>query len=115
VHDLQQIVLELPSRVVGDAELPGQLQPRNAALALGEQIDRLEPDGQRQVSAMEDSPGGQRRLVMAAMALVEPACELAVSRVAAVRTDQASRPAILKETLPALFLGDVLLKKGQQR
>lgn len=115
VHDLQQLVFELPGRVVGDAELPGQLQCRDTALALGEQIDRQEPGGQRQVRTMKDRTSGQRGLMMAAMALVEPTRKLAVGRVAAVGADEAPRPAMLKESLPALPFAAVLLKEGRQR
>ncbi len=60
VHDLQQLVFELPgSVVVADAELPRQLQRRDAILALSQQVEGQEPDGQRQVRGMEDGAGNE--------------------------------------------------------
>ena len=43
LHDLQEPVLELPGGVVAEAELAGQLQRREADLALGQQVDGQEP------------------------------------------------------------------------
>lgn len=114
-HDLQELVLELPGRVVSDAEFPGQLQRRDAAIALGEQIDRQEPGVQRQVSTMEDRTGSQRGLMMAAMALVEPTRKLAGGRVVAVRADEASWSTMLEESRSALRFRAVLLEKRRQR
>lgn len=59
VHDLQHLVFELPGRVISDTEVPRQLQCREAALTLGQQINGQEPGGQRQVSRMKDRAGGQ--------------------------------------------------------
>lgn len=72
VHDMQNLLLELPGGVVSDAKLPGQLQCRDAAFALGQQVNRQKPGGQRQVRAMEDGASGQRGLMMTAMTLIEP-------------------------------------------
>jgi len=59
VHDLQHLVFGLPGRVISDTEIPRQLQCRETALTLGQQINGQEPGGQRQVSRMKDSAGGQ--------------------------------------------------------
>ena len=71
VHDLQELVLELPGSVVTDPQLAGQLQRREATLALGQQVDGQEPSGQRQVGGMEEGAGGKRGLMMTAMTLVD--------------------------------------------
>ncbi len=60
VHDLQELVLELPGSVVADPQLAGQLQRQEAILALGQQVDGQEPGGQRQVGGMEDGAGSDR-------------------------------------------------------
>jgi len=60
----------------------------SSSLALGQQVNRQEPGGQRKVRAMKDGTGGQRGLMMAVMALVEPPRKLAAGRVAALRADE---------------------------
>ena len=59
VHDLRHLVFELPGRVTSDTEIPRQLQCRETALTLGQQINGQESGGQRQVSRTKDSAGGQ--------------------------------------------------------
>ncbi len=115
VHDLQQLVFELPGSVVADAKLPGQLQRRDATLALGEQVNRQEPGGQRKVRAMEDGTGGQRGLMVAVMALVESPRKLAAGRVASLGADEPLGPTMPIERLPALRFRTVLLEEGRQR
>jgi len=114
VHDLQQLVFELPGRVVADAELPGQLQRREAILALGQQVDGQEPGGQRQVGGMEDGAGGERGLMMTAMTLVDAPRESAGGGVTTVGADEPSGPTMLVESRPALFLCAVLVEKRRQ-
>ena len=111
VHDLQQLVLELPGGVVADAELPGQLQRRETILALGQQIDGQEPGGERQMRGMEDGAGGERGLMMTAMALVKPTRELAAGGVATVGAHEPLGPAMLEEGCLALRFRAVLLEK----
>jgi len=115
VHDLQELVLELPGGVVGDAELPGQLQCREAALALGQQIDSQKPGGQWQVRTMENGAGSHRGLMMAAMTLIEPPRQPAAGVIATVGAHKPSGPAVLEEGGLAFGFCVVLLEKRRQR
>lgn len=115
MHDLQQLVFELPGGVVSDAKLPGQLQCRDATLALGQQINGQKPGGQRQVRAMEDGAGGQRGLVMTAMTLIEPPRQPAAGVIATIGAHEPFGPAMLEEGGLAFFFCAILLEKRRQR
>lgn len=68
-HGLHELVLKPPSLFVAQPQHPSQLQDRLAGFALGHEIDRQKPLGQRQVGPREDRSRDQRRLLSAAFAL----------------------------------------------
>lgn len=104
-HRLHELVLHEPGAVVADAQLPHQFQCRNAILRLGEQVHRQEPGGERQFRAGEQGAGGKRSLPPAAVALIQPAAEQAMTTMAALGTDEPLRPAPDEQRLLALRLG----------
>lgn len=106
VHDLQQ--LELPGGVVADTELAGQLQHREASLALGQQVEGQGPGGEREKCGMENGANGERSLMMA---MVHPAGELAAGSVVAIRAHEDLGPEMQEEGRPALRFGAVLVEK----
>ncbi|CAM4305115.1 hypothetical protein VRRI112168_19840 [Vreelandella rituensis] len=63
---------------------------------------------------MEDGTGGQRGLMMAVMALVEPPRQLAARRVAAVGTYELLGPTKPVEGRTALLFRAVLFEEGRQ-
>ena len=72
--------------VVGDGELAVQRHRRDPFLALGHEVDALEPHREGELRGLEDGAGGNRGLAVAAIALLELVCgQLAASVVAAVR------------------------------
>jgi len=104
-HRLHQLVLHAPGRVVRNPQLAMQMHRRNALFALRQQVDRLEPHGQRQLRRLEDSAGDHRGLALAAVALAQLArVQVAALVVAAVRTHEAVRPAHLEQLVEALVL-----------
>ena len=111
-HHLHQLVLDLPGCGLGDAESAPQLNAGNAALALGEVVDRAKPDAQRQLGGGEDRPGDQRGLPAAGGALVERAgFDDAVLAPAANRADEAARPAPAKHRIPASIFSSIQIIK----
>jgi hypothetical protein len=66
---LQELVLEAPGRVVGDAEVAHELHGGDGVLLLGEQIEGQKPGGQWQLAGGEHGAGGQRGLMAAVLAL----------------------------------------------
>ena len=124
-HGLHQFVLDQPGGVGVDAQLPVQAQGRDAVLVpwglplvvLGQQVDRQEPDAQRHVGvgARELGAGGQRGLMLAAIALEHRAtAQLAVAGMPAVRAAEPARPAHAHQGLAALGFGAVAFEEGRQ-
>ena len=104
-HDLHQLVLHHPGGVVAHPDIATQLHRRHTGLVLGQQINCQEPLTQWQIGVLKNRAGGQRRLVMAFMALIKfTALEFAVCGIATIGTDKASRPTQLEQRGPALFL-----------
>jgi len=64
---------------------------------------------------MKEGTGGQRGLMMAAMALVEPPRKLTAGRIATLWADEPLGSTILIECRPALLFRAVLLEEGRQR
>ena len=81
---------KIPRRLIADAQRAAQLNGRNAAFVRGTQIDRPEPDGQRQVRAVYNGFSGDGGLVSAGAALerISPANRV-IFRTAAFRTEEA--------------------------
>ena len=57
---------KIPCRFVTDAQRAAQLNGRNAAFVRSTEIDRPEPDRQRQMRAVHDCPGRDGGLMPAA-------------------------------------------------
>ena len=115
LHRLHQLVLETPRRVVRHTELAMQLECRDPVLGLGEQVHREEPGPQGQLRRGQHGAARQRRLVMATMALEEPAAlQSTVSTPPAFRADEPIAPSPAKQCLLALFLGSVLIEERRQ-
>ena len=87
-------VQKIPRRPIADVQRTTQLDGRNAAFVHGTEVNRLEPDRQRQVRAMHDRPGRDGRLMSAGAALehVSPANRV-VFRTPTFRADEAVRKA----------------------
>ena len=120
---LPLVVLDQPGGVGVDAQLPAQAQGRDAVLVpwglplvvLGQQVDRQEPDAQRQVGAREQGAGGQRGLMLAAVALEHRAtAQLAVAGMPAVRAAEPARPTHAHQGVAALGLAAVAFEEGRQ-
>ena len=105
---LHPLVAHAPRRVVGDAELAVQRHRRCTFLVLGHEVDALEPHREGQLGGLEEGPGGDGGLAVAAIALLELVCgQLTASVVAAVRAHEAVGPSPLKEGVEALVFGGV--------
>ena len=91
-HSRVDSAQKIPCRFVTDAQRAAQLNGRNAAFVRGTEIDRPEPDRQRQMRAVHDRPGGDGRLMPADTALerVSPA-NWVIFRTPAFRADEAVR------------------------
>lgn len=88
---------------------------RDAFPSLGQKIDRLKPDGQRQFARFEDGAGGDRGLSMKAVAPAQFAgVEVAASVMAAVRTDETGRPAQSEQRFQAFLLIAILFREGDE-
>ena len=83
---------KIPRRLIADVQRTAQLDGRNAAFVRGTEIDRPEPDRQRQVRAVHDCPGRDGGLMPAGAALehVSPANRV-VFRTAAFGADKTVR------------------------
>ena len=89
-HHLHQLVAYAPGGVVGDAELAVQRHRRAPTLALGHEVDALEPHREGQLRGLEDGAGGNGCLAVAAVALLELAgVQLAAVVMATVRAEEA--------------------------
>ena len=94
IHHLHQLVLHQPGGIVVDPKRALELQRRDTLLALREQIDGEKPFLHCQAGAMEDSPGRERALMVALVALVELAAfQLTVARPATFGANKSVRPA----------------------
>ena len=76
-------------------------------LTLGEQVDGLEPNRQRQLGVLEDGPRRGAGLVTAVLALEQAPGEAAVPAGPALGAKEALAPAGLADGLTALLLGGV--------
>ena len=82
----------MPRRPIADVQRTTQLDGRNAAFVHGTEVNRLEPDRQRQVRAMHDRPGRDGRLMPAGAALERvPSANRVIFRTAAFRADKTVR------------------------
>src|SRR3954449_246622 len=68
-HRLHQLVLNPPGGISRDPKAPTQLDVGQPFLALGEQMHGAEPYPHRQLGALQDGAGNQRRLMAAQPAL----------------------------------------------
>ena len=68
-HRLHQFVLNPPGGIGRDPKAPAQLDVGQPFLALGEQMHGAEPHPHRQLGALQDGAGDQRRLMAALPAL----------------------------------------------
>ncbi len=119
-HHLQEFVVHQPRRRVAHPQLPlqGQGQGRQSRLGLADQIDRQEPDCQRQLGILKYGSRNQRSLMPARVALKNLAHAIAqnvMRRVIAVRTRKTARPAKGLKRLLALRFGSVVLQKVRHR
>ena len=105
-HHLHQLVLDLPGRVLRGPQMPGELERRDAVLALRQQVDGLEPDDQRQLGAVEDGVCRQGRLETTPTALDQsPAFQLRVAFPSAARAEEAVRPAQFRQRFSTQLRG----------
>src|SRR3954464_4449099 len=105
-HRPHQLLLHQPGRGLLDAEPSPQLDRADPVLALGQVVDGREPGGERQLGVLEHRPGGERELLLAAVALEHLAgLELAEAAAAAGRAGQPLPPAHLEQRLAAGLLG----------
>ena len=107
LHDLEDLVLQQPRGVVGDPQLALQFQGRHGVLALGQEIDLQEPDGERQLGAGEEGAGSQRGLVPTVVALVATVEKDTEPVALAGRAPESLRSAPQEQGMPALFLRSV--------
>src|SRR3954464_4034698 len=68
-HRLHQLVLDPPGSIGRNPEPSAQLDIGQAFLALGQQMHGTEPHPHRQLGALQDGAGNQRRLMAAPSAL----------------------------------------------
>ena len=117
-HDLHEFVVDQPRRRVAHPQLSLQCKGRQSGLGLADQIDRQEPDRQRQLGTLEHGTSNQRGLMPARIALKDLARAIAqnvMGGMAASRTAKAVRPAHGFKRLLALCLGSVVLQKVRHR
>ena len=85
-----------------------QRHRRDACLVLGDEVDGLTPHRERQLGGIEEGPGGDRGLAVAAMALLELAgVELTASVIPTVRAYEAIRPTLPIQGVEALVFGPI--------
>jgi hypothetical protein len=118
-HASQELILDEPGGAVAHLALAGQLQGRDIAFGLGEQLHRQEPRSQRQLGGLEDRAADDAAVVLAAAALpVQPvfAPEAGTGLHNAPRpADETAGPAGANNHLLALLLGAVELKELRHR
>ena len=110
-----QLVLEKPGGVALHAEAAGELERADAVLGLGKVVDPEKPQPQRELGTVKDGAGGDRGLMAARGALVEPRTrgQPMGSAVPAARTDETIGPAQRLERGEALCLATVVLVEGR--
>lgn len=115
-HGLQELVLDAPGRVVGDAELAHELHRGDTVLLLGEQVQGEKPRGQRQLAVGEHGVGGQRCLVATVLALqqVARADGVVALLMPAGGAHEPVRPAPVEQRVCALLLTAVGGEKLRQ-
>src|SRR3954449_7140853 len=105
-HRPRQLVLHLPGRGLLDAEPAPEPYRADPVLALRQVVDGGEPGDQRQLAVLEHRAGGERELLLAAVALEHLAGpQLAEAAVAAGRAGQPPAPAHPEQGLAARRLG----------
>ena len=81
---------KIPRRLIADVQRTAQLDGRNAAFVRGTEVNRPEPDGQRQMRAVHNDSRGDGGLVSVGAALERvPSANRVVFRTAAFRADEA--------------------------
>lgn len=108
LHHLEDFVLQEPSGVVGNSQLPREFQCADGVFALGQKGDPQEPDGQRQLGPGHDRPACEQGLAAAGVALISAVREHAELRTFADRALEPVRPAPSEESLAAVFLRSLL-------
>src|SRR3954453_15161796 len=113
-HRPHQLVLHQPGRRLPHPEPPRQLDRADPVLPLGQVVDRGEPGGQRQLGVLEHRAGGERELLLAAVALEDLArLERAEAAGAGGRAGQPLAPAHGEQRLAAGRLGpEALPERG---
>ena len=94
-HDLSELVFHRPGGRLRDAEPAPQLDAGDALLGLRDEIDRFEPEAQRQLAGGEYRPGLDRGLLAAGVALEQPpraALDDAMTMTSALRTFETVGP-----------------------
>ena len=105
-HRPHQLVPHQPGHGLPHAEPPRQLDRADPALGLGQLVDGRQPGRERQLGVLEHGAGGERELLLAAVALEHLARrEPAEAPAAAGRAGQALAPAHLGQGLAAGRLG----------
>ena len=88
-HRAANSVQKIPRRLIADAQRTAQLNGRNAAFVRGTQIDRPEPECQRQMGTVHNRSRGNRSLVPVGTALKNVAAMNGIAfHAAALRTDK---------------------------
>lgn len=113
-HHAAYLLLQQPRGAVGDAELAHQRQRGQSGLGLTDKVKGEEPYAQRQLGAVKQRPGGERRLVQAGRALHQRAVrrrrgDPVALRAAAFRAAKARRPSGPLQGRGALLLAAVAL------
>ena len=115
-HGVDDLAPHEPGGLTRDAELASKLGGRGRFLGGGEQPDRQEPLAQVGARASKHRTGGQGTLVVAAGALIETtAAQVPGAGVPTATTDEALRPTVLEERLPAVLLGGLHPHEVNQR
>ena len=104
---------------IADAQQALRGQGRQTGFGLADQIDRQEPEGQRQMSALEHGARGQRRLRAARPALkgsMRSNMEQVIMGVTTTRTTKPVGPAgALQRRFALRFGAKLLMKRGQRQ
>ncbi len=110
LHDLEDLsVLQQPSGVVEDPQLALQFQGRHGVLVLSQEIDRHEPDGERQLGVGKEGVTCERRFMTATVALVATVEKTTEPVIIPSRAPESLLPAPLEQGLPTTFLRSILV------
>jgi hypothetical protein len=114
-HQLHQLVLHAPSRVVGNSELAIERQSREAVFRLGQQINGEKPHCQWQLGSLRQSATNERVLSVAAMALIdELRFERAITGIVTRGANELLAPAPPKQCRQTLLLMPALVQIFRQ-